>query len=104
MGHEFDRAKKLSEYIDARVELTEQSNLPISIYLLLACDKSADVRYSLASNANIPIFILKRLSEDENVYVSCRAKKSILRLEQESIAELKSFANITPVVYDLGRS
>ena len=103
MDREFNAEKKLSEYKEARIELTEQNNLPIATYLILACDKSVDVRYSLAANANIPVFILKRLAEDENVYVSCRAKKSINRMEEESAKTNSTFSNAAPIVYNLGR-
>ena len=76
-----------------RLELTEYNDLPFSTYLILSCDPCADVRYSLASNANIPVFVLKRLSEDENVYVSCRAIKTINRIESDSaIIETTTFS------------
>ena len=71
--------------MEERLDLTENNNLPVSIYLTLVCDENDDIRYSLASNANIPIYVLNRLTEDENVYVSCRAQQTIERIESEAV-------------------
>ena len=69
--------------LQERLELTEYNNLPFTMYMMLASDENPDVRYSLASNANIPMQALLALQEDENVYVSCRAKQTIDRIEKE---------------------
>ena len=71
--------------LEERIELTEHNNLPISMYMMLASDEYDDVRYSLASNANIPMAVLEQLLEDENVYVSCRARQTIDRVEREEV-------------------
>ena len=94
---------------DVRMELTEINNLTTTTYLMLACDPNPDVRYSLSSNANIPVFILQRLSEDENVYVSCRAQRTIQRIAEEEAKTTQSTnehvaASYHPTVFNLGRA
>lgn len=71
--------------LQERLDLTENNHLTMSMYMVLACDENDDVRYALASNANIPRFVLDRLSEDENVYVACRAEQSLERIEMEAV-------------------
>ena len=94
---------------NVRMELTEINNLTTTTYLMLACDPNPDVRYSLASNANIPVFILQRLSEDENVYVSCRAQRTIRRIAEEEAkvkhkTEETIMPSFQPAVFNLGRA
>lgn len=87
-----------------KLEMTEINNLSLPIYICLAKDKNADVRFSLAANPNIPKFVLNRLLEDENVFVSHRAKLSLEKKEEEAKRELKWIAKTSPCVYKLGRS
>ena len=92
-----------------RLELTEINNLTTTTYIMLACDPNPDVRYSLASNANIPVFVLQRLSEDENVYVSCRAQRTIRRIAEEETkvkdkAHKDAMPEFQPAVFNLGRA
>jgi hypothetical protein len=47
---------------------------------MLARDDNPNVRYAIADNHNISIAILKRLAEDENPYIACRAAKTLLRV------------------------
>lgn len=89
--------------IEHRISLTEDNNLSFRLYLKLAFDKHPDVRFSLASNANIPKFILKRLAEDENVFVAHRAQKTIDRIDKEFQKEIAQVSNRRPQVYNLGR-
>lgn len=83
--------------LEERIEKTENNNLPVSIYMMLASDENEDVRYSLASNANIPIQVLHLLEEDENVYVSCRATQTLERIEKEAVK-----ANLSIIHYGSG--
>lgn len=86
MQDQFKRQlKALEKETEERLELTENNNLPLSIYSRLATDESSDVRYALASNANIPLMVLYVLTEDENVFVSQRARNTIDRIEKETI-------------------
>lgn len=71
--------------LEERIELTELNNLPISMYMMLASDEYEDVRYSLASNANAPTAVLEKLVEDDNVYVSGRARQTLDRIEREEV-------------------
>lgn len=48
---------------------------------ILARDQNPDVRYALSENHNMPLCILNQLAEDENPYVSCRAQKTLNRLQ-----------------------
>ena len=83
---------------EEKIELTEHNNLPNSMYMMLAHDENDDVRYSLASNANIPKQVLFTLLEDENVYVSHRAGKTIERIEREEVKARMSIVHYGPGV------
>ena len=81
-------AKNKEQYnnlsVDEKLEYTELADLAFCVYIWLASDMNEDVRYNLACNANIPEVILQMLADDENVFVSCRASKTLNRILLET--------------------
>lgn len=75
--------KKLAMHPSAQVRAATAENHQTSLETLwqLVKDADADVRFGLAENHRMPETILKALSEDENPYVACRARKTIERVE-----------------------
>jgi len=63
-----------------REAVADNMNTPIDTLWLLAADESADVRYAIAENHNVPLAILSFLTDDDNPYVSCRARQTLERL------------------------
>ncbi len=49
-------------------------------------DEDVDVRYSIAEDSQAPPAILRRLSNDENPYISFRAQQTLQRLQQTATA------------------
>lgn len=74
---------KLAKHPSAQVRIAAAENHHTSLETLwqLVKDEDADVRFGLAENHRIPEPILNALSEDENPYVACRARKTIERVE-----------------------
>lgn len=63
-----------------REAVADNINTPIDTLWMLAADPSADVRYAIAENHNVPLAILSYLTDDDNPYVSCRARATLERL------------------------
>lgn len=75
--------KRLAKHPSAQVRAATAENHQTSLDTLwqLVKDEDADVRFGLAENHRLPETILNALSEDENPYVACRARKTIMRVE-----------------------
>lgn len=71
---------------DVRAALAENRNTPLDTMYELAADTNPDVRYQLAENHQIPVELLQHLAADENPYVSCRAQKTLRRIESTNSA------------------
>jgi hypothetical protein len=63
-----------------REAVADNINTPIDTLWMLAADPSVDVRYAIAENHNVPLAILSYLTDDDNPYVSCRARATLDRL------------------------
>ena len=63
-----------------RAALIENPNLPEELLDILARDQSVDVRYTLAESYHIGLHRLRCLCDDDNPYVSYRARRTISRL------------------------
>ncbi|HEY9712231.1 MAG TPA: hypothetical protein V6C72_02100, partial [Chroococcales cyanobacterium] len=61
-------------------------NTPADILERLAHDDSPDVRYVMAENANTGSETLEKLLQDENCYVSHRARQTLNRLNPPQLA------------------
>ncbi len=72
---------------DVRAAVSENSKTPPDVLAYLLKDESADVRYTMAENHNLAIHLLEQLGEDDNPYVSSRAQKTLLRLQQGKFVE-----------------
>ena len=77
---------RLAEDASAEVRLgvSENQNASPAVLERLAKDPSEDVRLGLASNPRIPSDILAILMEDENMFVSSNAKKTLSELSTRS--------------------
>jgi hypothetical protein len=95
-----------SKSSNLRLRIAENIDTPIDVLCMLASDDQSEVRiaalcnetapdnllngvlndadptvrYELASNPNAKLWVLLALSEDENPYVQCRARKTLQRL------------------------
>ncbi len=80
--------KRLAKHASANVKIAaaENSNTSLETLWQLVKDEDADVRFGLAENHRMPEPILRALSEDENPYVSCRAGKTLERIEENRSA------------------
>jgi hypothetical protein len=65
---------------ELRTAVADHKNSPIDLLMFLADDKDADVRFAMAENHNNSLVVLQKLSSDLNPYVSCRAEKTLARL------------------------
>jgi hypothetical protein len=65
----------------ARMDIGDSRDTSLAVLLLLAGDDNADVRFALAENHNINKSVLRRLLEDSNPFVACRAQKTLARLK-----------------------
>ena len=98
--------------VKVRLHLAENKHTPIELLIVLGCDSnpsvrlavaenasahlclieravedvSVDVRYGLAENPHLPAYLLRKLAEDENPYVACRAERTLARVLRECIA------------------
>lgn len=63
-----------------REAVADNINTPIDTLWMLAVDPCVDVRYAIAENHNVPLAILSYLTDDDNPYVSCRARGTLDRL------------------------
>lgn len=75
---------------DLRVAVAENPSCPSETLERLAADTDPDVRYAIAENHNMPWSILHLLTGDENPYVSCRAIRTLDRLQGFSILQFPS--------------
>jgi hypothetical protein len=80
-----------------RIAVADNPLTPLNIIQLLARDKDVDVRYAIAENHNISRSVLTYLSDDSNVYVACRAAKTMARLGKSKPASLW---NLTPTAQE----
>ncbi len=62
---------------EVRVSVSENPKTPASVLALLVSDPCEDVRLGLSANPGIPQDLLIALAEDENMYVSACAKKTL---------------------------
>ncbi len=76
-----------------RGAVAENSNTAIEVLVKLAADENPDVRYMLAENHNSPAEILAMLSEDVNPYVSCRAQRTLCRLQADNLLTESSWSS-----------
>lgn len=65
------------ESADVRLCAADNPHLPEAALKELANDPSEDVRLGLSANRKMPVHILQLLTEDENVYVSSSATKTL---------------------------
>ncbi len=65
---------------DVRLAVTENEKAPHLVLERLAKDPSEDVRLGIASNPKIPSEILALLLDDENMFVSSKAKETLSAL------------------------
>ncbi|MBS1956110.1 MAG: response regulator [Cyanobacteria bacterium SZAS-4] len=65
---------------DVRLAVTENEKAPHLVLERLAKDASEDVRLGIASNPKIPSEILALLLDDENMFVSSKAKETLSTL------------------------
>ncbi len=75
---------------DLRIAVSENPSCPAETLERLAGDLNPDVRYAIAENHNISSDILLKLTEDENPYVSCRAIRTLDRLQGFSILQFSA--------------
>lgn len=68
---------------EVRIGVADNSHTPFSTLLKLCGDDHLDVRYSMAENHNLQGFLLAKLQNDENPYISARAERTLARLSQE---------------------
>ncbi len=80
----------LSEHDDCEVRAAVAAKESASLELLskLIRDSSADVRYCLAESYTLPTNLLAILLEDENPYVSHRARTTLRRQEVHVVATI----------------
>lgn len=78
-----DVLKDLAEdaHVEIRIAVSDHPGVPETLLEQLSNDPNPDVRYALAENPNVPLHLLRRLADDENAYVSCRAQKTIKRVQ-----------------------
>jgi len=62
---------------DVRQAVAENSATPLAVLLDMAHQPDADLRFSMAENPNLPDQVLELLCEDDNPYVSCKARESL---------------------------
>ncbi len=76
---------RLAKHTDpeVRAAVSENSHTPLTTIVDLCKDDNVEVRYSIAENPLLPSPIISLLINDENPYVSCRASKTLSRLERE---------------------
>jgi len=65
---------------DVRLAVGLNRTTPVDVVYRLAYDEDPTVRHGLAEDVHAPIGVLKILAQDDNPYVSCRARKTIARL------------------------
>ncbi|HEY9678963.1 MAG TPA: hypothetical protein V6C76_13220 [Drouetiella sp.] len=65
-----------------RTAVCENPNTPVDVLEYLVNDDCPDVRYAMAENHNLANNLLITLCDDDNPYVSSRAQKTLLRLQQ----------------------
>lgn len=70
------------ESADVRLAVSENENASPLVLERLAKDPSEDVRLGLASNPKIPSEILALLLDDENMFVSSNAKKTLADIKK----------------------
>lgn len=70
---------------ELRTAIADHKNSPTDLLMFLADDKDADVRFAMAENHNNSIVVLQKLSNDLNPYVSCRAEKTLARLNRTPV-------------------
>jgi hypothetical protein len=68
-----------------RAAVAENANTSLAVLVRLASDENPDVRYILAENHHSPSEILAILSDDVNPYVSCRAQRTLCRLQADNL-------------------
>jgi len=68
------------DHPDVRLAVSENPKAPPLVLERLAKDPSEDVRLGIASNPKIPSEILALLLDDENMFVSSNAKKTLSEL------------------------
>lgn len=85
----------LSEHDDSEVRVAVALNESASLELLgkLIRDCSPDVRYCLAESYTLPTDLLAILLEDDNPYVSHRARTTLRRQEVHVVATLPANRN-----------
>ena len=71
---------------EVRCAVVDNSNTPESCYKRLSSDESVDVRYRLAENPHAPLTSLYNLLKDENPYVSHRARMTLTRIINNTLA------------------
>ncbi|MBZ0188199.1 MAG: hypothetical protein K8F91_18260 [Candidatus Obscuribacterales bacterium] len=81
---------------EVRIAVSEHAKLPQAALFELIVDDCADVRYAIAENHNLSVAVLSELADDENPFVSQRARRSLNRSTPASInslAEKRSILN-----------
>jgi len=81
------------EHVEIRIAVSDHPGAPEALLEQLSNDANPDVRYALAENPNVPIHLLRRLADDENAYVSCRAQKTIKRVQLASETSIEPKPN-----------
>jgi hypothetical protein len=69
------------QHVEIRIAISDHPLASEALLDQLSNDSNPDVRYALAENPNVPLHLLRRLADDENAYVSCRAQKTIKRVQ-----------------------
>lgn len=68
-----------------RLGVCENSNTSSDLLQQLAADPSEDVRLGLSQNPKCPVEILKVLADDNNVYVSEAATRTLTAMDRQSV-------------------
>lgn len=79
----------LSMHVDPNVRagVSENPNTPLEVLEYLVNDDCPDVRYTMAENHNLARNLLISLCDDDNPYVSSRAQKTLMRLQENKCVQ-----------------
>lgn len=87
-GASRDTLSRLAFHSDSEVRsaVADNPSTPESCFKRLMNDESVDVRFRIAENPSAPLASLYALIKDDNPYVSNRAKQTLSRIINETIA------------------